>query len=121
MIIDLRFPEQLSSLSVECKNVCLTVAKVNRISSRALAAHGSDRWGVAHDGAVLERPVNASPLRIQRVNKTVVAADEDAARNDGRLSVGRDSRRKTESPFQLQPRHFGGGEARGSNRLEAGI
>src|SRR5205823_2295160 len=103
------------------KNVCVAVDEVNRVSRGALATDRSDRWSIAHDGAVLERPVNASRLRIQRIDKTVVASDEDAARSDGRLRVGRNSRRKTESPLQFQSLYLGGREARRIRRLESGI
>ena len=121
MGIGLRLPQQFAVLGVQREDVGLPVAEVHGVPGRALASNRSDRERVAHDRSVLERPVDAAGRGVERIDEPVVAPDEHASGRDRRLPVGGDAGRIAERPFQLQPRHLGGGQAGGARGLESGV
>jgi hypothetical protein len=93
----------------------LLIGKVRGVpSAGAGAARLADRANRDRraDAAVrLERPHDAAGPRVERVDDSVLAADEQPSAGDGRLRPGRCRVRKAERPLQTKARHLLGGEA----------
>ena len=100
-LVDVLLPQQLAAASIDRIDVRLSVAEVRRIFGAAVTADRPDDHGGSHLRFRLERPVHAARGRVERIDETVVVADEHTAIDDGRLSVGLGSIGKTESPFKL--------------------
>ena len=69
------------------------------------AAHPSDGDRRADAGRRHERPVRTTGRRVERVDHTLLTADEHATGGDGRLCERLRRVREAERPFQLQPRN----------------
>ena len=97
------FPEQLPRLRIDRVDSRQHVGEVNGVLRRALTFDGSDDWGCANAGISAERPVDATGLRVERIEPRGIASEEDSARGDGGLGV-----------------HFGGvGNSKGPLELKA--
>src|SRR5262249_55124009 len=119
--IDLGLPKEFSVLRVHRKNIGVAVTEEHGIAGVSLAADRSDSHGPPHDRPAFKRPVDAAGLRIERVNESIVAADEHASGSDSRLRACGFSLWKCESPLQFQIGDLGSSEACGCCGLEASI
>ena len=117
MRVDPLLPDSSARLGVDRVHVALHIPEVGEETMRRVSAANADCR--AHAGVGPERPVNAPARRVERIHEAGVGADEHAAANHCRLTVGGVAVGKTERPLQRQPWSVGGGQPR--RRLEAGV
>src|SRR5262249_3971844 len=85
----------------------------------ALSFDRRDGRSRASAGVRVERPIDAARLRIERIDVTGVAAEEDAAGRDGWLRMHLGGFGNPESPFEFQIRNLGRSQAGGARCLES--
>src|SRR5438876_11467517 len=96
MRINASLPQQRSARNTYGVHVGAGIAEVHGV------AVGSEGNGSLHGGRSFVRPVDAPAARVERVDGTVFAAHEHAARKDRWLSEGGPRAGKAERPLELQ-------------------
>ena len=119
MVVHLARPHDAAGLGVQRVGVRRGVAEVDERAGGAVAR--TDRNRRAHAARGAERPVNASGLRVERVDRAVLTADVDAAAATVGDDQATDASGKPERPLQREPRDVGGGESRHLARLKARV
>ena len=122
MVVHLPDPQHRSCRSVHRVDVALLIRDVRRLRRTVPdippPAQRSDRHRRADAGARGEGPRNAAARCVERIDRPVLAADVQPPTGDGGLCPRRSGVRKSECPFELQPRHLGGGQTRLRGRLK---
>ena len=121
MLIDATLPQQRSRAGIERIDVGAAITKINCVARRCVIFDRRHGRGSTHRRSDFERPVDTAAGGIERIEETVVAADEHSARNDAGLGIGRDPGRKAERPFEPQVRHILRADAGGRGGLESMI
>src|SRR5687767_8551430 len=107
MVLDADLPQQAACFRIDGVGVPASVTEVSAVARRAARADAADVDGGAYDRPCIERPVNTTGTRVERVHVARNASDEYAAARDGdrgpRLHVAREA----EGPLQREPRHIG--------------
>src|SRR5215469_15338749 len=110
MLIHFSKPDLFSRRGIDRISVRGCVPEVGSISASPAAKCDCDRAANTALGTV--GPIDASCLGIQRIHRAVVAPDEEASTEDGRLRPCRSGIGKTECPLQYQVRDLFGRQPR---------
>ena len=110
MVVDFAAPQQAPVRCVQCVDVALLIRDEGRLgraaAGPAAAAQRADGHRCANAAVRRERPGDAPARGVERIDRAVLTADEQASARDRRLRPRRCRVRKTKRPFQLQPRYL---------------
>src|SRR6185369_14427168 len=114
-------PKKLSGLSIECVCARKDIDEVHGVFRCALSLYGRDRRSGSRARVRVERPVDASRFRIERIDVSGIAAEKDTTRHDRRLRMHLNRFRNAEGPLQLERGNLSRGETRRVRRLESRV
>src|SRR5215468_11182544 len=114
-------PKELAGLRVQRVSPREDIDEIDSIFGGALTLNRFDGRSSASTGVGMKGPINASSLRIERVNVTCIAAEENAARDDGRLGMHFRCFRHAKRPFEFQLGNLSGRQTGRARRLESRI
>ena len=115
MRVNIGLPKERSGGSVNGVDVSGSVTEIGRAAVRR------DGYGRFYCGGGLVRPVDAAALRVEPIDRAVLASDEHATGYHRRLAKGGPGARKAEGPLQFELANRVAIEARGARRLEPGV
>src|SRR5437879_3807731 len=115
MRVNIGLPKERSGGSVNGVDVGAGVTEIGRAAVRR------DGYGRLYGGGGLVRPVDAAALRVEPIDRAVLASDEHATGYHRRLAKGGPGARKAEGPLQLELADRVAIEARGARRLKPGV
>src|SRR5687767_14156952 len=100
MLLDLAFPQGTAGCGVD--RVDVTVQRTHVHCERAVGCGLTDDRGRSDAAARRERPVSTPRPCVERINRAVLTADEEASADHARLAPRGVGIAKSERPLQLQ-------------------
>ena len=103
MVVDAADPDQRAGRGIQRVDEALLIGDVCRVNGGSPGANaGTDHNRRAHAGLRRKRPEAAAGGGVERVHRSILAADEQAASGNGRLRPRRRGIREAKRPFQMQ-------------------